>query len=77
MQVDIQLFGALRDYLPSEQRGKATVELSSGASVQDVLDMLEIERAVIVAINEEHDSDTSAQLEAGDKVLVFELAAGG
>lgn len=77
MQVNIQLFGALRDFLPPEQRGKASLELSSGAVVQDVLDMLDIERAVIVAINEEHDSDTSTQLEAGDKVMVFELAAGG
>lgn len=77
MQIDIQLFGALRDCLPAEQRGKASLDLSSGAVVQDVLDMLEIGHSVIVAINEEHDSDTSTQLEAGDKLLVFELAAGG
>lgn len=77
MQINVQLFGSLRDYLPPEQRGRTTIELSSSAVVQDVLDLLKMDRAVIVAINEEQDSDTSTQLHAGDKVLIFELAAGG
>lgn len=77
MQINVKLYGSLRDYLPREQRGKTTLDLSSGAVVQDVLDMLEISHPVIVAINEEQDSDISAQLQAGDTVMFFELAAGG
>jgi len=77
MQVSVQLFGALRDYLPREQRGKATLEMTSGAVVQDVLDTLGIDFPVVVAINDEHDIDYSMALHPDDKVMVFGLSAGG
>jgi len=77
MQIKVKLYGSLRDYLPKEQRGKTTLELSSNAVVQDVLDMLKIEQPVIVAINEEQDSDNSSPLQSGDTLTLFELAAGG
>ena len=77
MQINLKLYGSLRDYLPKEKRGKTTLELSSGAVVQDVLEMLNIERSVIVAINEEQDSDLSTELHDGDTLMIFELTAGG
>jgi sulfur carrier protein ThiS len=77
MQVSIQLFGDLRDYLPDKQRGRASLEVASGAVVQDVLDTLGIDHPVVVAVNEEHDIDHTAPLQPGDKVMVFGLSAGG
>ena len=77
MLVNIHLFGALRDYLPREQHGRTTLEVASGAVVQDVLDTLGIDRPVVVAVNEKHDIDYSVPLQSGDEVMVFGLSAGG
>jgi len=77
MQINVRLFGAMRDLLPPEKRGKTTLELSSSAIVQDVLDHLGIDDYVIVSVNDEQESDTQTPLKSGDSVLIFEAAAGG
>ncbi|MDQ7026020.1 MAG: MoaD/ThiS family protein [Anaerolineae bacterium] len=77
MQVNIHLFGSLRDYLPREQRGRTTVEVETASTIHDVLHSLGIEKPVLFAVNEAHDNDSTYQLQAGDTLTVFELTAGG
>lgn len=77
MQVNIHLFGRLRDVLPREQRGRTTLEIETDSTIHDVLSGLGIQQPVIFAINEEHDNDSTYQLQAGDTLTVFELSAGG
>lgn len=77
MQIDVKLYGALRDHLPREQRGKATLEVAPDTVVQDVLKSLGIDKPVIVAVNEEHDIKMTRTLQSGDRMLVFEYTAGG
>ncbi|MGB7337534.1 MAG: MoaD/ThiS family protein [Phototrophicaceae bacterium] len=77
MQVDIRLFGALRQHLPSEKRGRTSLTLPEDATVQQVIDQLTIHEFVIVAINDEQAGDYTTPLHNGDTVLLFEAAAGG
>lgn len=77
MQVDVRLFGSLRQHLPADKRGKTTLTLADGAKVQDVIDALTIPEFVIIAINDEQAGDYETTLKQGDTVLLFEAAAGG
>ncbi len=43
MEIHVRLFASLRDRLPADARGRATLEMKDGASLQDLLDRLEIE----------------------------------
>ena len=43
MKIHVRLFASLRDRLPSETRGRGTLELGVGTTLQDLLDRLEIE----------------------------------
>ena len=42
MEIHVRLFASLRDRLPADARGRATLEMKDGASLQDLLDRLEI-----------------------------------
>ena len=77
MQIDIRLYGTLRNHLPEEKRGKTSMTLSSDAIIQDVLDELGIADYVIVAVNDEQERDPNSGLQAGDMLRIFEVAAGG
>ena len=43
MQIQVRLFASLRDRLPAGARGRGSLELPDGASLQHLLDELEIE----------------------------------
>lgn len=43
MEIHVRLFANLRDRLPADARGRATLEMKDDASLQDLLDRLEIE----------------------------------
>lgn len=43
MEVHVRLFASLRDRLPAGTRGRGTLALEDGASLQDLLDRLDIE----------------------------------
>ncbi len=43
MEIHVRLFASLRDRLPADARGRATLEMKDGSSLQDLLDQLEIE----------------------------------
>lgn len=91
MQVEVQLFSFLRDCLPPDtERGRITVELSAGNTVDDLFKQLELNRCLPgdrsleaeldswqISVNGEFVSDLSRVLQPGDQVLVFPHMAGG
>ncbi len=84
MKIEVRLFANLREKLPDALRGRATLELIDAASLQDLLDSLEIEprMAQMVLVNGvQAPRDPSArealQLSAGDIVAIFPPVAGG
>ncbi len=43
MKIHVRLFASLRDRLPADTRGRGILELRDGATLQDLLDRLDIE----------------------------------
>jgi thiamine biosynthesis protein ThiS len=77
LQVNVHLHGILRDHLPSDAKGRATINIEDGATVGDLLTQLGIERRVIVAINGNQKSNKTDILQDGDEVSVFRVIGGG
>jgi molybdopterin converting factor small subunit len=78
MHVRVKLFSRFREYLPSEARGEAKVELQDGATVADLLDHLSIvQRVKLITINDEPQSDREQLLYDGDIVRIFPVVVGG
>lgn len=77
IDVSVKLFGPLRDAVPDAENGQTVVQLAAGATVQDVLDKLGIDQWVMFAVNDEHDEDEGRLLQAGDRLTLFEMSAGG
>lgn len=77
MRVHLQLFSILRDKLPREAQGITTLDLPDGATIADVLAMLEITRNVVISINDVHEPDKSRQLQNGDEIKMFSSVGGG
>ncbi len=77
MQVNVHLYGILRDLLPPSAKGRATVELATGASVADLLAQLGITRRVVVAVNDQPKVEPAQALEDGDRVVVYTMVGGG
>ena len=78
MQVHVQLFSRLREHLPREVRGEATVQVPEAATVADLLAHLGIaERVKLVSINGQRETDLGRILQTGDQVRIFPIVVGG
>lgn len=84
MQIQVRLFANLRDLFPSAVRGQVEVELDDGASLDDLIEQLEIpdRLAQMVLVDGQQaprDRDARARriLEAGQTVSIFPPIAGG
>ena len=77
MQIDVKLFGILRDQVPAAKNGEVRIDLQNGVSVADLLAHLEISRRVEVAVNEEIETDAAQILVDGDHVHIFTTIGGG
>ncbi len=77
-QVEIRLFGHLREYLPAPGFPGAMVEVPDGSTLGDLLDHLRIppKDPKILLINGIH-ADRTASLHEGDRVSIFPPIAGG
>ena len=83
----MRLFANLRDRLPGDRRqhrGRGTVELREGASLQTLLDELEIPAAMaqMVLVNgqqtaRDHSTRSALVLTSQDVVSIFPPLAGG
>jgi sulfur carrier protein ThiS len=78
MQVQVRLFSRLREYLPREARGEATVQVPEAATVADLLAHLGIaERVKLISINGQRETDPGRTLQNGDQVRIFPIVVGG
>jgi sulfur carrier protein ThiS len=77
LRVNVRLHGILRDHLPPEAKGRATINLEDGASVGDLITHLGIKRRVLVALNGGQKSENTRILEDGDEVAIFTVIGGG
>ncbi len=77
MQIDVHLHGILRDQLPREAKGRATITVENGATMGDLLKHLGIQRRVVMALNDKQEPDESHILHEGDRVSIFTVIGGG
>lgn len=77
MQVDVHLHGILRDYLPTQAKGRATIDLNEGATVGDLLARLGINRRVVIGLNDEQEPDETHVLQDGDHLSIYTVIGGG
>ena len=77
MNVQLELYSVLREKLPREARGETVLELSDGATVADIMHMLDITGNVVVSVNDVHDPERTKTLKDGDNVKMFSAVGGG
>ena len=84
MRVEVRLFASLRDKLPDAPRGRAPLDLPDGASLQDLLEHLDVpaRQAQMVLVNGlQMPRDVAARrarsLAEGDVIAIFPPLAGG
>ena len=79
MQVNIKLFANLRKKLPPGSTGKARLELADRATLNDLIQQLDIpaDLAQMVLVNGEQTREFDQALTDGDQVSIFPPVAGG
>ena len=79
MQVSIKLFATLRKKLPKGSLGKATLDLTDQATINDLIHQLDIplDLAQMVLVNGEQTREFDQALTDGDQVSIFPPVAGG
>ncbi|UCF60865.1 MAG: MoaD/ThiS family protein [Anaerolineaceae bacterium] len=77
MKVHLQLYSILREKLPPEAKGKVILQLEEGATIDSLLQEFDIQRRVVVSVNDEYEPDTSRQLRDGDQIKIFSSVSGG
>jgi len=77
VKIQLRLFSILREKLPPDANGRAMMQVSEGATLDDLLDELGIQRRVVISINDVQVSDRSRQLKTGDEVKIFSSISGG
>jgi hypothetical protein len=77
MKVSIVLHSFLREALPPEAKGRATLDLPDGARVQDVVDRLKLPDHALFALNDQLEKDRQLPLKDGDALRFLRSGAGG
>jgi sulfur carrier protein ThiS len=77
LDIHLQLYSILRERLPPEDKGRATLQLEAGSTLGDLLAALEITRSVVVSVNGDHITDKKQPLQDGDRVKIFSSTSGG
>ncbi|MGB9640663.1 MAG: MoaD/ThiS family protein [Anaerolineales bacterium] len=77
MQVTVRLYSTLREKLPPEKRGVATLDLPPASTLKDLLTVLGIDIKVVCSINGQVEQELSVGLQEGDEVRIFRPSAGG
>ena len=76
MQVKLTLHGILRDYLPRQAKGKTTLELPDGITIDEIVQQLKIKQNVSAAVNGT-EVETGRVLRDGEALHLFRFIAGG
>ncbi|RCK74748.1 MAG: hypothetical protein ANABAC_1465 [Anaerolineae bacterium] len=77
MKVKVVLFGIFREKLPPEARGRTTLELPEGSSLQTVLEHFDLPLQAACAVNGQLEPNRQRILQDGDEVQIFRPAGGG
>lgn len=77
MQVNVVLFGMLRERLAKDSRGRLSVELPEGASIANLLTALAIDVPVLCSLNGQMERDFQRSLSDGDELHIFQPVGGG
>ena len=77
MKINIELMGALADYLPASEKGQSVLPLNDESTISDLLSHLKIKRRVSVAVNGDEEKGLEYNLSDGDDVLIFTVISGG
>ncbi len=77
MEVHITLHGLLRDYLPRQAKGKTTLSLPDGATIEAVLQQLKIKQTTVSAAVGGVQMEPDHVLQDGDDLQVFRAIGGG
>jgi sulfur carrier protein ThiS len=76
VEVKVTLHGILRDYLPRQAKGKTTLQLPEGVTIEEVIQQLNIKQNVSAAVNG-IEVQTTHVLQSGEDLHLFRLIAGG
>ena len=76
MEINVTLHGILRDYLPRKAKGKTTLNVPEGTTIDDIIQQLEIKQNVSAAVNGV-EVETGHVLQEGEKLDMFRVIAGG
>lgn len=76
MHVNITLHGILRDSLPRQAKGRATLNLPEAATINDIIARLDIKQTVSAVVNGA-EVENDHRLQNGDELHMFRLIAGG
>ncbi len=76
MEINVTLHGILRDYLPRQAKGKTTLELPVGTSIDDLIQQLKIKQNVSAAVDG-LEVETNHILQTGENLHLFRFIAGG
>ncbi len=77
MRINLLLHGLLRWKLARESKGRLTLELPDGATINDLLETLGVEILVKCSIDGEIEPDFTRQLKNGDDLRFFQPIGGG
>ena len=76
MEIQLTLHGILRDYLPRKAKGKTTLDLPSGTTIDDIVQQLKIKQNVSAAVNG-NEVENNHILQDGEELHLFRFIAGG
>jgi sulfur carrier protein ThiS len=76
LDVHVTLHGILRDYLPRAAKGKTTLTLLEGTTIDDLIKQFKIKQTVTAAIDGQQ-VESSHVLQEGDDVQMFRMIGGG
>lgn len=77
VEVQVQLYSILREKLPPEARGRTLMRLDEKATLDELLQKLDIKRRVVISVNGKHEPDSSRPLRDNDEVKIFSSVSGG
>ena len=77
MEIHLQLYSILREQLPPDTKGGAVLQLDEGATLADILVKLNINRKVVISVNNVQEVEVSRILRDGDEVKIFSSVSGG
>ncbi len=77
MKISIILHSHLRELLPPQAKGAASLDLPEGACIQDVFTQLKLPAELACALNDYLEPDHFRVLRDGDTLHFFRPAAGG